>query len=282
MASHWSANRSSRYRSPPAWRQRMTRVCSAHTAAGTIWEVDAAPGRGKAGQLVRHCPAIGSTTKVGRRPGEFQAMLKARPAAGDPGTGASLPLILWRRWSRRAAEREAASVADTRQAMRKRVVAHIPSRDRGRELKLGRAVCATSSSLSSCCSWCMAVDERLRLRATLPVAEDLDRLTATGRRRRQGIRSGLSIPANARAPHPALQSPAHSSAPKQLIMICVAWGARSATEGSGRESSSAPGVTPPSGYAGCTSGSSTPRCSTRSPRSRRTNSGRPPTQPSTG
>ncbi|MDN5920583.1 MAG: bifunctional [glutamine synthetase] adenylyltransferase/[glutamine synthetase]-adenylyl-L-tyrosine phosphorylase, partial [Pseudonocardia sp.] len=66
---------------------------------------------------------------------EFQALLKARPIAGDPALGrfyvdAVAPLV----WH--AADRDD-FVADV-QAMRRRVIEHIPSDQRERELKLGR------------------------------------------------------------------------------------------------------------------------------------------------
>lgn len=113
----------------------MTRICSAHTAAGTIWEVDAAlRPEGKAGQLVRTLASHRVYYERWAKTWEFQAMLKARPAAGDLELGAEFVGVVapyvWR-----AAEREG-FVHDT-QAMRRRVVEHIPARDAGRELKLG-------------------------------------------------------------------------------------------------------------------------------------------------
>ncbi|HEU4907463.1 MAG TPA: bifunctional glutamine-synthetase adenylyltransferase/deadenyltransferase, partial [Propionibacteriaceae bacterium] len=101
----------------------MTRICSAHTSAGTIWEVDAAlRPEGKAGQLVRTLSSHRIYYEKWAKTWEFQAMLKARPAAGDLELGqAFVDLVAPMVW--RAAEREN-FVADT-QAMRKRVVAHI-------------------------------------------------------------------------------------------------------------------------------------------------------------
>jgi glutamate-ammonia-ligase adenylyltransferase len=113
----------------------MSRICSAHTAAGTIWEVDAAlRPEGKAGQLVRTLTSHETYYRRWAKTWEFQAMLKARPSAGDLELGQAFvdmvsPLV----WQ--AAEREH-FVSDA-QAMRKRVVAHIPAREAGRELKLG-------------------------------------------------------------------------------------------------------------------------------------------------
>ena len=114
----------------------MTRICSAHTAAGTIWEVDAAlRPEGRAGQLVRTLSSHRTYYEKWAKTWEFQAMLKARPSAGDLALGQDfvemISPMVWR-----AAEREN-FVADT-QAMRKRVVAHIPLRNQDRELKLGQ------------------------------------------------------------------------------------------------------------------------------------------------
>ncbi len=113
----------------------LTRICSAHTAAGTIWEVDAGlRPEGNAGPLVRTLASHQAYYRKWARTWEFQAMLKARPGAGDLELGQQFvelvsPLV----WQ--VAEREH-FVADTR-AMRKRVVDHIPARQVGRELKLG-------------------------------------------------------------------------------------------------------------------------------------------------
>ena len=113
----------------------LTRICSAHTAAGTIWEVDAAlRPEGKAGPLVRTLASHQSYYQRWAKTWEFQAMLKARPAAGDLELGRAfaemISPMVWR-----VAERDH-FIADA-QAMRRRVVAHIPARDVGRELKLG-------------------------------------------------------------------------------------------------------------------------------------------------
>ena len=133
---------------------KMTRVCSAHTAAGTIWELDAAlRPEGKAGGAGAYPVQPSDLLQKWAKTWEFQAMLKARPAAGDLELGqAFVDLVAPMVW--RAAEREN-FVADT-QAMRKRVVATFRPAIRVVSSSWGRAACATSSSRSSCCSWCMA------------------------------------------------------------------------------------------------------------------------------
>jgi glutamate-ammonia-ligase adenylyltransferase len=150
----------------------MTRICSAHTSAGTIWEVDAAlRPEGKAGQLVRTLSSHRTYYEKWAKTWEFQAMLKARPAAGDRELGqAFVDLLAPMVW--RAAEREN-FVADT-QAMRKRVVAHIPARDQGRQLKLGEGgLRDVEFSVQLLQLVHGRVDERLRSRATLPALKSL-------------------------------------------------------------------------------------------------------------
>ena len=150
----------------------MTRVCSAHTSAGTIWEVDAAlRPEGKAGQLVRTLSSHRIYYEKWAKTWEFQAMLKARPAAGDLELGqAFVDLVAPMVW--RAAERE--NFVAEAQAMRKRVVAHIPARDQGRELKLGEGgLRDVEFSVQLLQLVHGRVDERLRSRATLPALRSL-------------------------------------------------------------------------------------------------------------
>jgi [glutamine synthetase] adenylyltransferase / [glutamine synthetase]-adenylyl-L-tyrosine phosphorylase len=114
---------------------RMMRICSDTTAEGTIWPVDAnLRPEGRNGPLVRtlfsHLAYLNRWAKTW----EFQALLKARPVAGDVALGeayqeAVAPLV----WQ--AAEREN-FVPDVQQ-MRRRVVEAIPAAHVERELKLG-------------------------------------------------------------------------------------------------------------------------------------------------
>jgi glutamate-ammonia-ligase adenylyltransferase len=113
----------------------MMRICSEHTTEGTIWQVDAAlRPEGRAGVLSRTLEGHVAYYERWASTWEFQALLKARPVAGDLALGqeyvARLAPLVWS-----AAERDG-FVADT-QAMRRRVVDHIPARDADRELKLG-------------------------------------------------------------------------------------------------------------------------------------------------
>ncbi|MET0741379.1 MAG: bifunctional [glutamine synthetase] adenylyltransferase/[glutamine synthetase]-adenylyl-L-tyrosine phosphorylase, partial [Candidatus Nanopelagicales bacterium] len=113
----------------------MQRACSAVTAEGSIWEVDAAlRPEGKAGPLVRTLASHVAYYERWASSWEFQALLKARPVAGDITLGAAyidaLAPLVW----------EAAArpdfVADV-QAMRRRVEQTIPAREADRQLKLG-------------------------------------------------------------------------------------------------------------------------------------------------
>ncbi|GAB3623517.1 bifunctional [glutamine synthetase] adenylyltransferase/[glutamine synthetase]-adenylyl-L-tyrosine phosphorylase [Mariniluteicoccus endophyticus] len=150
----------------------MTRVCSAHTAAGTIWQVDAAlRPEGKAGPLVRTMASMEAYYSSWAKAWEFQAMLKARPMAGDLDlAGELVKLVSPHVW--RVAERDG-FVNDT-QAMRRRVISLIPAREQGRELKLGegglRDVEFTVQLLQLVHG---RNDDRVRARATLPALQAL-------------------------------------------------------------------------------------------------------------
>ncbi|MGW5195365.1 bifunctional [glutamine synthetase] adenylyltransferase/[glutamine synthetase]-adenylyl-L-tyrosine phosphorylase [Kribbella sp. NPDC004138] len=111
------------------------RICSAHTGEGTLWPVDAAlRPEGKSGPLVRTLDSHLAYYQRWAKTWEFQALLKARPVAGDRELGRQYMEQIGRlTWS--AADREG-FVADV-QAMRRRVIDHIPAADVDRQLKLG-------------------------------------------------------------------------------------------------------------------------------------------------
>jgi len=113
----------------------LMQVCSDHTAEGTIWPVDAnLRPEGKAGLLVRTLASHRGYYERWASTWEFQALLKARPVAGDLALGQEyVAMVSPMVWS--AAEREG-FVEDT-QAMRRRVVEHIPAHHAERQLKLG-------------------------------------------------------------------------------------------------------------------------------------------------
>ena len=113
----------------------MMQVCSDHTGEGTIWPVDAnLRPEGKSGPLVRSLASHRGYYDRWAKTWEFQALLKARPVAGDMALGREYveligPLV----WS--AAERD--GFVEEVQAMRRRVIDHIPADTAERQLKLG-------------------------------------------------------------------------------------------------------------------------------------------------
>jgi glutamate-ammonia-ligase adenylyltransferase len=113
----------------------LMRACSDHTGEGTIWPVDAAlRPEGKAGPLVRSLTSHEGYYRRWAKTWEFQALLKARPVAGDPSLGrAYIDTISPMVWS--AAERD--NFVPEVQAMRRRVLEHIPSHQAERQIKLG-------------------------------------------------------------------------------------------------------------------------------------------------
>jgi glutamate-ammonia-ligase adenylyltransferase len=113
----------------------LMQVCSDQTAEGTIWPVDAnLRPEGKAGLLVRTLASHRSYYERWASTWEFQALLKARPVAGDLELGQQyVEMVAPMVWA--AAEREG-FVEDT-QAMRRRVLDHIPANQAERQLKLG-------------------------------------------------------------------------------------------------------------------------------------------------
>jgi glutamate-ammonia-ligase adenylyltransferase len=113
----------------------MMRVCSASTGQGTIWPVDAAlRPEGKAGPLVRTLASHVAYYERWAKTWEFQALLKARPVAGDLELGwryvESLSPLVW------AAAGRDDFVVDVQQ-MRRRVESTLPADARSRQLKLG-------------------------------------------------------------------------------------------------------------------------------------------------
>ncbi|MFZ0325555.1 MAG: bifunctional [glutamine synthetase] adenylyltransferase/[glutamine synthetase]-adenylyl-L-tyrosine phosphorylase [Actinomycetes bacterium] len=113
----------------------LARACSTATSEGSLWEVDAGlRPEGKAGPLVRTLASHVAYYERWAKTWEFQALLKARPVAGDLDLGreyvqAVSPLV-WQAAAR-------SGFVDDVQAMRRRVESLVPSKDAERELKLG-------------------------------------------------------------------------------------------------------------------------------------------------
>ncbi|MEU9188652.1 bifunctional [glutamine synthetase] adenylyltransferase/[glutamine synthetase]-adenylyl-L-tyrosine phosphorylase [Streptomyces sp. NPDC048484] len=113
----------------------LMRICSETTVEGSIWPVDAnLRPEGRNGPLVRTLSSHLAYYQRWAKTWEFQALLKARPVAGDAELGESyvstLAPLVWQ-----VAERDN-FVADV-QKMRRRVVENIPPAEIERELKLG-------------------------------------------------------------------------------------------------------------------------------------------------
>lgn len=114
---------------------RLMRLCSASTPAGSLWQVDPAlRPEGKNGPLVRTVASHRAYYERWAKTWEFQALLKARPVAGDAEVGAAYleavgPLV-WQASSREG-------FVDDVQAMRRRVEDHIPKAEAERQVKLG-------------------------------------------------------------------------------------------------------------------------------------------------
>ena len=113
----------------------LMQICSDNTREGTIWPVDAnLRPEGNSGALVRTIASHSGYYERWAKTWEFQALLKARPVAGDLELGRQYaevigPLV----WS--ASQRD--GFVEEVQAMRRRVLDHIPADRAERQLKLG-------------------------------------------------------------------------------------------------------------------------------------------------
>ncbi len=155
-------------------------ICGEHTAEGTIWPVDAAlRPEGKSGPLVRTLASHQGYYERWAKTWEFQALLKARPVAGDLELGrAYVEMVRPMVW--RAAEREG-FVAETR-TMRRRVIDNIPAREAERQLKLGSGGLRDVEFAVQLLQLVHGrADERIRTSTTLSALADLSRGGYVGR-----------------------------------------------------------------------------------------------------
>ena len=111
------------------------RICGQATAEGMLWQVDAAlRPEGRNGPLVRSLDSHREYYHRWAKTWEFQALLKARPLAGDESLGQSwLEIIEPLVWEAAGTQDFVADV----QAMRRRVEEHIRPQEADRQLKLG-------------------------------------------------------------------------------------------------------------------------------------------------
>ena len=154
----------------------MVRVCGAQTTAGTIWQIDSAlRPEGKAGALVRTLASHRAYYERWAKNWEFQAMLKARPMAGDLALAQQFVDMVWPMVWQVADDDQ--FVAET-QAMRRRVVSLLPAIQADHEIKLGAGgLRDVEFSVQLLQLVHGRADERLRLRGTF---EALDALIAHG------------------------------------------------------------------------------------------------------
>ncbi|WP_378790213.1 bifunctional [glutamine synthetase] adenylyltransferase/[glutamine synthetase]-adenylyl-L-tyrosine phosphorylase [Nonomuraea fastidiosa] len=159
--------------------QAMMRACSATTSEGSLWEVDAGlRPEGRSGPLVRTLESHLAYYRRWAKTWEFQALLKARPVAGDLDLGASyVAAVNEMVWS--AATRE--HFVEDVQAMRRRVEAHV--REQGdRHLKLGPGGLRDIEFAVQLLQLVHGrLDPLLRRRATLPALAALSRGGYVGR-----------------------------------------------------------------------------------------------------
>ena len=114
----------------------LQRVCSGASAEPALWPVDAAlRPEGGQGPLVRTLASHVAYYERWAETWEFQALLKARPIAGDAALGrdyrAAVDPFIW------AAVHREHFVEDAR-AMRRRVEEHVPPAEADRQIKLGK------------------------------------------------------------------------------------------------------------------------------------------------
>jgi glutamate-ammonia-ligase adenylyltransferase len=113
----------------------MMRACSATGPDGPLWQVDAnLRPEGRSGPLVRTLASHRAYYERWAKTWEFQALLKARPIAGDRRLGAAyselMSPLVWQ-----AAQRP--NFVEDVQAMRRRIEDTVPPGQAGRQLKLG-------------------------------------------------------------------------------------------------------------------------------------------------
>ena len=157
----------------------LMQICSAHTREGTIWPVDAAlRPEGKAGPLVRTLASHQGYYERWAKTWEFQALLKARPVAGDTELGREyVEMIRPMVW--RAAERE--GFVEDVQAMRRKVVEQLPAREAERQLKLGPGGLRDVEFAVQLLQLVHGrADERIRAQATLSALAELTEVGYVG------------------------------------------------------------------------------------------------------
>ncbi|MEU0570065.1 bifunctional [glutamine synthetase] adenylyltransferase/[glutamine synthetase]-adenylyl-L-tyrosine phosphorylase [Nonomuraea sp. NPDC005983] len=165
--------------------QAMMRACSTATSEGSLWEVDAGlRPEGRSGPLVRTLASHLAYYRRWAKTWEFQALLKARPVAGDMELGAAyVEAVNELVWS--AATRE--NFVEDVQAMRRRVEAHVRAEGE-RQIKLGPGGLRDIEFAVQLLQLVHGrLDPLLRRRATLPALAALSRGGYVGRDDSRGM-----------------------------------------------------------------------------------------------
>ncbi|MFT8637232.1 MAG: bifunctional [glutamine synthetase] adenylyltransferase/[glutamine synthetase]-adenylyl-L-tyrosine phosphorylase [Pseudoclavibacter sp.] len=160
--------------------REVLQVLDSYSAEPPLWPVDTAlRPEGAQGVLVRTLASYDAYYRRWAQNWEFQALLKARFAAGDARLGAAFTdlaaRVVW------PASRRADFILDAQQ-MRRRVVEHIPAADRERNVKLsagGLRDVEFSAQLLQLVHG--RTDARLRVRGTLEALRELSRHGYIGR-----------------------------------------------------------------------------------------------------
>lgn len=190
----------------------MMRICSETTVEGSIWPVDAnLRPEGRNGPLVRTLSSHLAYYQRWAKTWEFQALLKARPVAGDIELGdeyvTALEPLVWK-----AAERE--NFVPDVQKMRRRVVENIPVAEVDRELKLGPGGLRDVEFAVQLLQLVHGrADASLRSGTTLDALQALAAAWVRRSRRRRPARQCVPLPAHHGAPHPALPAAPHPPRP---------------------------------------------------------------------
>ena len=187
----------------------LMRACSTATGEGTLWPVDAAlRPEGKNGPLVRTLESHRQYYERWAKTWEFQALLKARPVAGDPELGqAYLDAV---RPDGLAGGRPARTSSRTCRRCAAGSSSTCPPAEADRQLKLGpgglRDVEFSVQLLQLVHG---RADESLRSGHDARGARGAERRRLRRPRRRRGARRGLPAAAHARAPDPAVPAAPH-------------------------------------------------------------------------